>query len=232
MNVLSRVGWFPPKMFAGVLWLAGAAQLFAQIGGLDAGFTPANIQNGAQPGIVKAVVTQSDGKVIIAGDFTSIGGVARGRVARLNADGSLDTGFAAGAGADGIVNAVALQTDGKLVIGGDFLLVDNVARSRIARLTTAGALDTTFNPGTGANAAVHAVLMVNAAIHVGGDFTQINGVNRGRYAKLLSSGSIDQSFSATGANGSVYALATNGATVYVGGLSPRLMIPPAADWLN
>jgi hypothetical protein len=40
---------------------------------------------------VSAAALQADGKVIIGGDFTVIGSTARNRIARLNADGSLDT---------------------------------------------------------------------------------------------------------------------------------------------
>src|SRR5207249_4904163 len=57
-------------------------RLSAQIGGLDSGFAPAAILNGASPGTVRAVYWQTNGQVIIAGEFTSIGGTARGRIAR------------------------------------------------------------------------------------------------------------------------------------------------------
>lgn len=200
------------------------AAAWAQIGGLDTGFAPGAIMNGAAPGSVNALVVQSDGKVIVAGDFTSVAGTARGRIARLNIDGSLDTGFAAGAGAAGVINALAVQTDGKVVIGGDFLNVDGTARSRIARLTTAGALDTTFNPGTGANGVVNAVLIVSSSIYIGGDFTQVNGTARVRLARLGSTGTLDSFFmsGASGANAAVYALAYSNSFyvssyLYVGG---------------
>ncbi len=196
----------------------------AQIGGLDTGFAPGAILIGAAPGSVNALVVQSDGKVIVAGNFTSIAGTARGRIARLNTDGSLDTTFASGAGADGAINALAVQTDGKIVIGGDFLTVDGTARSRIARLTTGGALDTAFNPGTGANGAVNAVLIVSSSIYVAGDFTQVNGSARVRLARLASTGALDSIFmsGASGANAAVYALAYSnsgavGSYLYAGG---------------
>jgi uncharacterized delta-60 repeat protein len=100
---------------------------------------------------VHSAVLQPDGKIIIAGTFTLVNGVAQNNVARLNANGTLDTTFASGlvlTGATFIINvrAVALQTDGKIVIGGDFQSVNGSLRSGIARLNSDGTLDTTFNP--------------------------------------------------------------------------------------
>lgn len=205
----------------GVCWCFFAAISQAQIGGLDAGFTPGTILNGVAPGSVRALVVQSDSKVIIAGDFTSIGGVARGRIARLNTDGTLDTSFATGAGADGPINALAVQTDGKIVIGGDFANFAGTGRSRVAQLTAAGVLDPAFNPGTGANGAVNAVLIVSSSIYIGGDFTQVNGQGRVRIARLASTGTVDTFMNgASGPNAAVNALAyysSLSGNLYVGG---------------
>ena len=201
------------------------AQAGAQIGGLDAGFTPGAILKGAAPGVVRALLVQSDGRVIIAGDFTSVGGTTRGRIARVNENGTLDPGFAAAAGADGPVNTMAFQSDGKIVIGGEFTTFDGSPRNRIARLTTTGALDSTFNPGTGANGAVQAVLVSESLgttqIYLGGDFTQVNGLPRGRLARLDSAGAVDFFMEgATGPNTTVYALLlgpSNSSSLFVGG---------------
>ena len=61
--------------------------------------------------------------------------------------GSLDIGFDPGGGANSHVLAVALQPDGKVLIGGDFTTVDGVARAYIARMNADGSLDTAFDPG-------------------------------------------------------------------------------------
>jgi len=150
------------------------AQADAQIGGLDPGFAPGAILNGAAPGVVRALNVQSDGKVIVAGDFTSIAGTARGRLARLNLDGSLDASFATAAGADGPINALAVQSDGKIVIGGEFTTFDGIVRNRIARVTTAGILDTTFASasGAGADGTINSVVyQPDGAVLVAGSFT-------------------------------------------------------------
>ena len=61
----------------------------------------------------------------------------RNRIARLNVDGSLDASF--NPNSNGFVNALALQTDGKLMVGGEFSTIAGLPRSKIARLSTAQA---------------------------------------------------------------------------------------------
>ena len=74
-------------------------------------------------GAVRVVVVQPDGKILIGGDFTTLspnGGAAvtRNRIARLNPDGTLDTAF--NPNANDTVYAIAVQADGKILVGGDF----------------------------------------------------------------------------------------------------------------
>ena len=65
-------------------------------------------------------------------------------IARLNADGTLDTGFNPNANND--VYSIALQADGKILLGGRFTTIGGVQRNYIARLNADGTLDTGFNP--------------------------------------------------------------------------------------
>ena len=78
-------------------------------------------------------MVQSDGKIIIGGTFTTVGGTERNRVARLNSDGSLDAGF--DPNANEAIRAVAVQSDGKVIIGGSFTTVGGTTRNRLARLS-------------------------------------------------------------------------------------------------
>lgn len=73
---------------------------------------------GAYP--INDVAIQLDGKILIAGDFTSYNGTSITRVARLNTNGSLDVSFNPGSGLDRKVFTIAAQSDGKIVIGGWF----------------------------------------------------------------------------------------------------------------
>ena len=104
---------------------------------------------------VEDLALQPDGKVLIGGNFTTYNGVARGGIARLNADGSLDNTFLnSGAGVEigSIIKTLTLQPDGKILIGGNFTTYNGVVRGGIARLNTDGSLDNTFlNAGAGAN---------------------------------------------------------------------------------
>jgi hypothetical protein len=72
--------------------------------------------------------------LLIGGHFTSFNGTGRNRIARLNADGSLDAGFNPGTGLDRVIGAVAVQGNGKVLIGGDFTRVNETGRNRIVRL--------------------------------------------------------------------------------------------------
>ena len=99
-------------------------------GRLDLSFDPGFGANG----MVRSVARQADGKVVIAGEFTDFNGVGRNRIARLNANGSLDLGFNPGTGADGLIRFVLVQPDEKVLLCGDFLTCDGRPRRRIARL--------------------------------------------------------------------------------------------------
>jgi uncharacterized delta-60 repeat protein len=163
-------------------------------GGLDASFQ--NGQSGAN-NAVRAIALQPDGKVLIAGDFTTVNGVGRGYVARLNPDGSLDTGFLNGlAGGNQYVTSIAVQPDGRVLIGGWFTTFNGVARSRIARLHPDGSLDTSFLSGlSGANELVQVIaLQPDGRVLIGGWFTTINGVSRNYIARLNVDGTVDTTF--------------------------------------
>ncbi|MBK8341340.1 MAG: delta-60 repeat domain-containing protein [Flavobacteriales bacterium] len=95
------------------------------------------------------LVLQADGKLVAAGTFQYFNGSVRHGILRLNVDGSLDATFTIGAGFDQYVSSIALQSDGKILVGGGFTSFNGTARSRIARLNPNGTLDASFGPGTG-----------------------------------------------------------------------------------
>ncbi len=147
-------------------------------------------------GNIKAMVLQTDGKIIIAGNFMSYDGVPRNKIARINPDGSVDSTFIIGTGANGDITMLALQRDGRILIGGFFTSFNGTPRNRIARLNPVGSLDVSFVVGTGTNGAVHAaVVRPNGKIVIGGEFTQYNGTPRSIIAHLNTNGSLDSSLS-------------------------------------
>ena len=82
---------------------------------------------------VNSIAIQADGKILVGGDFTIIGGATRNYIARLNPDGSLDTDF--NPNANSTVHCIAVQADGKILIGGVFNVISGVTRNCIARLS-------------------------------------------------------------------------------------------------
>lgn len=147
---------------------------------------------------VHTMIKQPDGKIVISGSFTSIAGTPINRVARLNADMSLDTSFNVGAGANSTVNSAALQADGKIVIVGSFTQVDAVNRSRIARLNANGSLDNSFDVGLGPDSTVEAVaVQSDGKIVVGGSFSNFDGLSQNRVARINANGSLDLVFRTT-----------------------------------
>ncbi|UQB69053.1 T9SS type A sorting domain-containing protein [Epilithonimonas zeae] len=154
------------------------------------------------------IILQPDGKIIIGGDFTNYNGSVRNRIARLNKDGTLDASFNIGTGVDKTINDIALQSDGKVLIGGAFTVYSSVAQNRIARLNSDGSLDTNFSIGNGADASVNSiVLQSDGKILIGGDFTNYKGSIRNRIARLTTNGTLDLDFNpASGANNSISCL--------------------------
>src|SRR5262245_33759517 len=69
---------------------------------------------------VATVMAQPDGKILIGGSFTTVRNAVRNYIARLNNDGTVDETFNPGTGANGYVQSLALQADGKIVVGGEF----------------------------------------------------------------------------------------------------------------
>ncbi len=164
--------------------------------------------------LVNATAVQPDGKLIIAGSFTTVLGQTRNNIARLNADGTLDSGF--NPNVNGIVNCVAVQADGKILLGGQFTSVGGTTRNRIARIATGGTLESGFNPNAN-NPVYSVVVQADGQILIGGDFTSVSGTARNRIARLAAGGSLDGGFNPN-VNSSVLSLAVQGnGKILIGG---------------
>lgn len=188
-------------------------------GSLDTGFSQSGTGFDAA---VSALAIQSDNKIVVGGGFTQYDVSARRRIARLNADGSLDGTFTqTGAGLNSSVLAIALQGDGKLIVGGDFTTYAGASYPYVARLNTNGSIDATFNPGTGFNGDVSEItIQTDGKVLVAGVYSTYQGVSRPYLVRLNSDGSYDSSFSPGGGfpNSYCYTVAlTPGGDVAVGG---------------
>jgi uncharacterized delta-60 repeat protein len=157
---------------------------------------------------IGALAVQPDGKWVVGGWFTHIGGQARNFIARVNADGSVDTAF--NPNANNIVNAVVVQPDGKLLVGGYFGTIGGVPSSYVARLNADGTGDGGFHSdieGSDSESTVSALLLQpDGKIVVAGNFYTVAGEWRPYLARLDSEGHLDAAFNPN-PNDYVYALA-------------------------
>lgn len=236
--------------------------------GWDESFLP------AVDGSISVLHRQSDGKILVAGSFTSVGGHPSRNVARLNSDGTIDEMFTATSSSfagsilsiasqqdgsvlvgmrgqsqeqwvdghwflvpavtlirlhsDGAkdeafapsfeqeeqsswwrgdlrVNTLAVQSDGKILVGGNFFKVNGVIQPYLARLNTDGTLDEAYRPilthgsdiyysPSDSGMEVRSIAFTNGNAVVGGTFSGVDGYYQPAVAKLLTNGQLDLSF--------------------------------------
>lgn len=172
----------------------------------------------ADPGVdgpVYSLAQQSGGGLIAAGSFGFVNRYPENNIARINPDGSTDSGgFLYGlSGPNSVVYSVVNQADDRLLIGGNFTAVNGVVRTRLARLMLDGTLDTGFNPGSGADDTIYSLAETFVGgvrkIYVGGAFQSLGASAKPFFSRINNSGSVDASFdTGFGPNGTVYAVAT------------------------
>jgi len=152
------------------------------------------------------VALQTDGKILLSGFFNTFDNQPRRNLVRLNQDGRPDQTFNPTFSTFGIVNALAQQTDGKILAGGNFNQANGAPRSKIARFNADGSLDTTFNSGigimpdpfNGTNTVYDIAVQADGKILVGGSFGGYNGSNARSLARLNQDGTLDSTFNASG----------------------------------
>lgn len=178
--------------------------------------TVATFNGGVDGRIMNSFV--KDEKIVIVGDFKyhlrnyyegslkgnlTVDATKMAQILRMNADGSLDLSYnynpgtkQSNAGGNGNINGAFMQSDGKVVMAGEFTSFNGVTVNRMVRINTDGTLDQSFNSGLGANDAILS-LSYNVAknkIMITGRFTAYNGVTRSGVAMLNADGSLDESF--------------------------------------
>ena len=129
---------------------------------------------------LKAINIQATGAnaaIYFGGHFLTLSGVTRTHIARLTMTGAFDPSFNASVSGDSqvTINAISVQPDGNVLIGGNFTGVGGVIRNMLARVTSTGLLDTTFDPNlSGTSATVNTiVIQPDGMIIVGGTFSTI-----------------------------------------------------------
>jgi len=179
---------------------------------------------------VYTIVPSADasGDIYIGGDFLTINGMGAYRLARLKADGSINTTFdMSKGGTEGPVTSIALAKDGSgdVYVGGEFTFLNSETVGYFARLNSDGSLDKGFDiSGGGANASVTSIIPAidgSGDVYVGGYFSAINGTSVFSLARLNSDGSVDKTFDTnTNLQGYVLTLAAatdNSTDIFIGG---------------
>jgi len=165
-------------------------------------------------GWINAVVPDGSGGWYIGGGFSSVGGTARGSIAHIKSDKTVDANF--NPNADNEVYAIALSGS-TVYVGGHFTSIGGETRNRIAALDAATGLATSFNPNV--NSVVNALALSGSTLYAAGQFTNIGGVTRNRIAAIDAATGLATSWNpnANGFNAIVLSLALSGSTVYAGG---------------
>jgi uncharacterized delta-60 repeat protein len=168
-----------------------------QYGDIDYTF---NVGLGFNAGaFVRTVTIQPDGKIIIGGMFSSYNGTSSNNIIRLNSDGTVDNTFNIGTGFNSTVNTITIQSDNKILIGGNFTTYNGGSAIKIIRLNSNGLVDGSFSSGAGFTGSVGAVvnsirLQADNKIVVGGLFEFYDGNQSDYVARLNSNGSFDNTF--------------------------------------
>jgi uncharacterized delta-60 repeat protein len=152
---------------------------------------------------------QPDGKVVVAGNGAFYANIHsfpyKAGVFRLNSYGGIDTSFNPPAfSGDSRVNCVAVQVDGKILLGGRFDVFPPTLPN-IIRLNSDGSIDNTFTAMP--DYTVSKILVEDGGtILIGGGFTKVNGQPAAGVARLQSNGQLDPSFTLDTGGSAVYAL--------------------------
>lgn len=152
---------------------------------------------GIESHFVLATAVQADDKVVIGGGFNSFNGNTVGSIVRINPDGSIDNSFNTGTGfKTSHVKAIAIQDDGKILVGGRFDKYNDVSiGKKIIRLNPDGSVDNTFDTGSGFDEVVETIVILDdGEIFVGGDFANYKGTRVDGIAKINQDGTLDTTF--------------------------------------
>jgi len=145
---------------------------------------------------VTSMVTQSDGKILIAGaNILTYSGSNAVRIARINTNGTLDTTFNFGAGFNNVTYDMKVQPDGKIVAAGAFTTYSGSTNSGIVRINTNGTKDNTFNVGVGSTGNIYQLaLQSDGKIIAIGATTAYSGSSNAGIVRINTDGTKDTTF--------------------------------------
>jgi hypothetical protein len=176
-----------------------------------------NSSNLVFDGVIYAIVKTPDGSTYVGGDFTSVSGSVRNHLAKINADGTLNSSF--NPNLSSAVKALAIDSLGNLFVGGVFTNINNINRLHLAKFNNNGLLDSSFHPSMISDVLALAIDPFGY-LYVGGDFTSVNGITHNHLVKINADGTINSIFNPNieGFYSSVLSLVLDSTgNLYVGG---------------
>jgi uncharacterized delta-60 repeat protein len=148
--------------------------------------------------VINSATQQADRKLLISGNFVRYGGKTTSNLVRLLASGVQDTTFPRDAGTDGFIFHMAVQTDGKILVMGNFTRYKDQPQNGLTRLLPNGDLDPTFTPYASIykynNASAVALQQDGKIIIAGFGLRNSGGVYKLSVIRLNADGSLDNSF--------------------------------------
>ncbi len=167
-------------------------------GSLDNTFTQGQLSQDLVPASIQELIVQNDDKIFASGIFSAYNGSNKRAIVKLNSNGTIDNSFiGAGTNNNAIIYGMALQNDGKIIIGGTFNSSHNTTTKKLARLNIDGSLDLSFNNTNGFSDIdiIHNIsIQTNQKIIVSGNFNSYKGVSRTNIIRLEQNADIDDSF--------------------------------------
>jgi len=176
-------------------------------GSIDLSFTNPAMSSFSR---IEKILVFNDNSILVVGAFTTYVS-SHNRIVKLTSNGAVDTSYTFGGGFDNVMETLALQSDGKILVGGNSTQYDGQNISYVCRLnppvspSTIATLDTSFqtNLGTGPTDGFVGTdckvinnirVLSNGKIFVSGNFKKFNGINQGFIVKLNSDGTLDNTF--------------------------------------
>ncbi len=182
-------------LFVAVMMVGSFA--WGQDGALDLSFNPGI--GLSSNNVIYSSVIQNDGKIVYCGNINYNDSSNRSGITRVDTNGTFDVTFVAGNCIDSskTIYVVAIQQDGKIIIGGDFTAYNGFNCNYLARLNLDGSLDTSFKSLIGIfnNGYVKSIVVQpDGKIIIGGRFMYYDGISRNGITRLNNDGTLDLNF--------------------------------------
>ncbi|WP_316842248.1 DUF5008 domain-containing protein [Pedobacter gandavensis] len=151
-------------------------------------------------GVILDAAMQTDGKLILAGSFTSFNGVTVNRIVRLNLDGSVDPSFKSGVGADGDIHSIRYNAStNKFTLSGNFSRFNGKPSSGVVLLNADGSnVDSFIGEQISGGMATFAAQLNNGKIIVAGSFNRYGNYLRQGFMILDTNGKLAVGYNNTG----------------------------------